>query len=92
MEQASKDEGEAAYARKIIQFLEDRMSFNESLSSIYNGQASEERTDEFFEISKKKWIEALPDTLGQLEEAIEGPYLFGDEIVSRSLNRHTESV
>lgn len=78
----TKDDGEAAYARKMVDFLENRIASNESLWAIYNGQVEEARTNEFYEISKKSWMYAIPNALSKLEEGLQGPYTFGEQVVS----------
>ena len=77
----SSDEEGKEYWRKLVNFLQDRIVSNDSLWAVYYGQASKERIEEFFEISRKTWVEALPKALGRLEEHLGGPYLFGDQIV-----------
>jgi len=79
---AFEDGGTDEYAMKMIQFLDEKMASNESLWVIYNGQAEQARMDEFFQLSKNIWIDSLPNAMGKIEDTFEGPYTFGNHVVS----------
>ena len=76
------------YDQKMLTFLEGKAAANESLWTVYNGAADERRHDEFFEVSKRTWAEALPDALQKINDALEGPYCLGEQVVRTiSINR-----
>ena len=80
--ETSRNGDEVAYAKSMMEFLATRIDSNEALWAIYNGKVTDEKTNELFETSRKIWAHVLPETLDKLEGVFEGPFLFGDQIVS----------
>jgi hypothetical protein len=67
---------------KMISLIEEKLRANDSLLNVFNGTASEDQTNAFFEASRRAWNESVPDALDKLEESIIGPFALGDQIVS----------
>ena len=80
-EQGSNEDAQA-YEWKIVRVIERRVESNEALWAIYNGMVSEAEQNLFFEISTKSWTQSIPNALSKLEKAFQGPYTFGNQLVS----------
>lgn len=74
--------GADSFEQRTVQFLKQKLSANQLLQEIYEGQAGAEREAGFFEASKKAWGESLPEVFDKLEEGMKGPYALGDQVVS----------
>lgn len=81
-EAKSAAEKGGSFEKKLVPFLEDKAQANESLWSVYNGQAGEEKEKAFFAASSKVWNEELPKAFEKLEGLVAGPFTLGDQIVS----------
>ncbi|WVQ95826.1 hypothetical protein IAU59_002925 [Kwoniella sp. CBS 9459] len=73
-------EGNLTWEQRTVKFLEEKIKSNEQLWELYNGKAGKDREQMFYEVSKKTWTEALPETFNKLEDAIRGPYALGDQV------------
>ncbi|WVF68275.1 hypothetical protein IAT40_003040 [Kwoniella sp. CBS 6097] len=73
-------EGNLTWEQKTVKFLEEKIKSNEQLWELYNGKAGKDREEMFYEVCRKTWTEALPETLNKLEDAIQGPFALGDQI------------
>lgn len=79
-EAKSAAEKGGSFEKKLVPFLEDKAQANESLWSVYNGQAGEEKEKAFFAASSKVWNEELPKAFEKLEGLVAGPFTLGDQI------------
>lgn len=71
-----------SYEQRQCQFLEDKLAANQVLLEVYEGKAGPEKEKATYESATKSWQESLPEVCGQLEEAITGTYVLGDQVVS----------
>ena len=68
--------------RKLLPFLQAKAQANQSLWEVYNGEGSDDKREEFYQVSKTIWTEQIPAALEQIETAIKGPFVLGDQVVS----------
>ncbi|OCF42623.1 hypothetical protein I317_03608 [Kwoniella heveanensis CBS 569] len=73
-------EGNLTWEQKTVKFLEEKIKSNEQLWELYNGKAGKDREEMFFDVCRKTWTEALPETFNKLEDAIQGPFALGDQV------------
>lgn len=73
-----------SYEQRQCQFLEDKLAANKVLIEVYEGTGSAEQEKAFYESAHKSWEEGLPEVCAQLEEAMTGTYILGDQVVSYS--------
>lgn len=66
--------------RKLLPFLQAKAQANQSLWEVYNGEGSDDKREEFYQVSKTIWTEQIPAALEQIETAIKGPFVLGDQV------------
>jgi hypothetical protein len=71
------------YEQKLVKFLEEKHAANEQLWQIYSGQAGEAQEKSFFAAGEKSWTESVPETLAKIVSGMKGPFVLGDQIVSK---------
>ncbi|WWC65827.1 uncharacterized protein I303_108449 [Kwoniella dejecticola CBS 10117] len=73
-------EGSLTWEQKTVKFLEEKLKSNEQIWELYNGQASQDKKEQFFEVCRKTWTESLPDAFSRLESLFKGPFALGDQV------------
>jgi hypothetical protein len=81
---AEAKQGESSFEKSIVPLIEDKAATNDSLLILYKGEATEERSEAFFEASRRAWEESVPDAFDQIESSLVGPFALGDQVVSMS--------
>lgn len=71
-----------SYEQRQCQFLEDKLAANQVLLEVYQGKGGVDKEKATYESATKSWEESLPEVCAQLEEAITGTYILGDQVVS----------
>lgn len=71
-----------SYEQRQAQFLEDKLAANKMLLDMYQGSTAPDMQHAYYEAAKKSWEEAVPDTLGKIEQSIKGTFVLGDQVVS----------
>jgi hypothetical protein len=77
-----------SYEQRQLQFLEDKLAANQVLLEVYEGKGGVDKEKATYESTTKSWEESLPDVLAQLEAAITGTYVLGDQVVSPPTRRY----
>ena len=72
-----------SYDANVVKFLEEKAAANDTLWTVYNGDAEADRIKAFHSASRNAWEEEIPNTLDKFEELIAGPFALGDQVVSR---------
>lgn len=68
--------------KKLLPFLQEKAQSNQALWNVYNGEGGEARVQEFFEVSKKIWVDEIPGAMEKMETLMRGPFVLGDQVVS----------
>lgn len=67
---------------RLVELLTQKAASNAELLAIYNGEADDERRQQFIDSSVEAWCVHLPTAIRKLEALMVGPFALGDDLVS----------